>query len=78
MGTALPSISETLADRYRIDRALGQGGMGVVYLTQDVRHRRKVALKVLHPELSAVLGDALQPVPEIADALQYAHESPAG
>ena len=43
-------------DATRIERELGQGGMATVYLAEDVRHRRKVALKVLHPELSAVLG----------------------
>ena len=49
-------LTAALADRYRIDRELGQGGMATVYLAQDVRHERKVALKVLHPELAAVLG----------------------
>jgi len=45
-----------LADRYVIERELGAGGMATVYLAQDVRHDRKVALKVLRPELSAILG----------------------
>jgi eukaryotic-like serine/threonine-protein kinase len=45
-----------LADRYRIERPIGRGGMAAVYLAHDVRHDRPVALKVLHPELSAVLG----------------------
>src|SRR5437899_3366483 len=45
-----------LADRYRIERELGAGGMATVYLAHDVRHDRKVALKVLRPELSAILG----------------------
>ncbi len=49
-------LADALADRYRLERELGQGGMATVYLAEDVRHRRKVALKVLHPELSAVLG----------------------
>jgi serine/threonine-protein kinase len=49
-------LSAALADRYRIDRELGQGGMAVVYLAEDLRHGRRVAIKVLHPELSAVLG----------------------
>ena len=49
-------LSAALADRYRIERQLGQGGMATVYLAQDVRHDRKVALKVLRPELSAILG----------------------
>jgi serine/threonine-protein kinase len=45
-----------LSDRYRIERELGQGGMATVYLAHDLRHDRKVALKVLRPELSAILG----------------------
>ena len=45
-----------LADRYRIERELGQGGMATVYLAHDLRHDRKVAVKVLKPELGAVLG----------------------
>ncbi len=45
-----------LAERYRIDRELGQGGMATVYLAHDVKHRRPVAVKVLRPELSAALG----------------------
>src|SRR5205085_476658 len=45
-----------LADRYRIERELGQGGMATVYLAHDIKHDRKVALKVLKPELAAVLG----------------------
>jgi serine/threonine-protein kinase len=49
-------LATALADRYRIERELGQGGMATVYLAHDVRHDRKVALKVLRPELSAILG----------------------
>jgi eukaryotic-like serine/threonine-protein kinase len=49
-------LAAALADRYRIERELGQGGMAVVYLAEDLRHGRRVAIKVLHPELSAVLG----------------------
>jgi tRNA A-37 threonylcarbamoyl transferase component Bud32 len=49
-------LTSALADRYRIERELGQGGMATVYLAEDVRHRRKVAVKVLRPELSAALG----------------------
>jgi serine/threonine-protein kinase len=45
-----------LADRYRIERELGRGGMATVYLAQDLKHERPVALKVLHPELAATLG----------------------
>jgi len=52
----LDRLSAALADRYRIERELGQGGMATVYLAQDVRHARKVALKILRPELAAVIG----------------------
>jgi serine/threonine-protein kinase len=49
-------LAAALADRYRIEREAGQGGMATVYLAQDVRHDRRVALKVLRPELAAVIG----------------------
>src|SRR6266540_2141544 len=49
-------LSAALADRYRIERELGAGGMATVYLARDVKHDREVALKVLRPELAAVLG----------------------
>jgi serine/threonine-protein kinase len=49
-------LATALADRYRIERALGEGGMATVYLAEDLKHKRKVALKVLRPELAAVLG----------------------
>jgi serine/threonine-protein kinase len=45
-----------LSDRYRVERELGAGGMATVYLAEDLKHDRKVALKVLRPELAAVLG----------------------
>ncbi|MFL5520126.1 MAG: serine/threonine-protein kinase [Gemmatimonadales bacterium] len=49
-------LSTALTERYRLERELGQGGMATVYLAQDLKHDRKVAIKVLHPELSAVIG----------------------
>jgi Tol biopolymer transport system component/tRNA A-37 threonylcarbamoyl transferase component Bud32 len=55
MSAPEPLIS-ALADRYEIDREIGAGGMANVYLARDVRHHRRVALKVLKPELGAVLG----------------------
>ena len=54
--TASDRLAAALADRYRIERELGAGGMATVYLAHDVRHDRKVAIKVLKPELAAVLG----------------------
>jgi len=49
-------LAAALADRYTIERELGSGGMATVYLAHDVKHDREVALKVLRPELGAVLG----------------------
>jgi eukaryotic-like serine/threonine-protein kinase len=74
---ALERLSAALADRYRIERQLGQGGMATVYLAEDLRHKRKVALKVLKPELAAVLG-AERFVQEITTtaALQHPHILP--
>jgi eukaryotic-like serine/threonine-protein kinase len=51
-----PSLQAALADRYLIERELGHGGMATVYLARDLRHGRAVALKVLRPDLAAVLG----------------------
>ncbi len=49
-------LTEALSDRYAIERELGAGGMATVYLAQDLKHDRKVAVKVLRPELGAVIG----------------------
>ncbi|MBI3983597.1 MAG: protein kinase, partial [Gemmatimonadetes bacterium] len=56
MTDATDRLSAALAARYRVERELGAGGMATVYLAQDLKHDRKVALKVLKPELAAVLG----------------------
>jgi len=50
------ALVAALAGRYRVERELGQGGMATVYLADDVKHGRKVAIKVLRPELAAVIG----------------------
>ena len=52
----LARLGTALAGRYAIERELGRGGMATVYLADDLKHRRKVAIKVLRPELTAVLG----------------------
>jgi len=51
-----PSVVEALTGRYRVERELGSGGMANVFLAEDVKHHRHVALKVLKPELAAILG----------------------
>src|ERR1041385_6628170 len=56
MTPAENQIAAAVAGRYEVDREIGRGGMATVYLARDVRHNRKVALKVLNPELGAVLG----------------------
>ena len=56
MAALLDRLRTALADRYRIERELGQGGMATVYLAEDLKHHRQVALKVLRPELAAALG----------------------
>jgi len=65
-------LSAALADRYRFERELGQGGMATVYLAEDLRHQRRVAIKVLRPELAAVLG-AERFVQEITTTAQLQH-----
>lgn len=70
-------LSLALADRYRLERELGQGGMATVYLAHDLRHDRKVAVKVLREELSASLGKErfLREI-KVAAALQHPHILP--
>ena len=67
-------LQAALADRYRLDSLLGQGGMATVWLARDLRHDRDVALKVLRPELSAVLGaDRFLSEIRIAARLDHPH-----
>jgi tRNA A-37 threonylcarbamoyl transferase component Bud32/tetratricopeptide (TPR) repeat protein len=70
----LGRLAAALADRYRIVRELGAGGMATVYLAQDLKHDRKVAIKVLRPELGASLGPErfLQEI-RVAAKLQHPH-----
>ncbi len=76
--TAVPSdIHAALSGRYRIERELGAGGMATVYLAQDIKHDRKVAIKVLKPEIAAVLGaDRFVVEIKTTAALQHPHILP--
>ena len=56
MAGVLDRLRRALADRYRIERELGSGGMATVYLARDLKHERQVAVKVFRPELAAALG----------------------
>jgi len=56
MTDPMARLGAALADRYRLERELGQGGMATVYLAADLKHDRQVAIKVLKPDLAAVLG----------------------
>ena len=77
MTEPLPRLVAALADRYLIERELGQGGMATVYLAQDLKHDRKVALKVLKPELAAVIGaDRFVVEIKTTAALQHPHILP--
>jgi serine/threonine-protein kinase len=72
MPDPIARLTAALADRYRLEGELGQGGMATVYLAEDLRHRRRVAIKVLKPELAAVLG-ADRFVQEITTTAQLQH-----
>ncbi len=54
--TATDRLNAALEGRYRIESELGEGGMATVYLPDDLKHARKVVLKVLRPELAVVVG----------------------
>jgi serine/threonine-protein kinase len=77
----MPEVTEqlktALADRYVIEQELGAGGMATVYLAHDVKHNRKVALKVLRPELAAVIGaERFLKEIEVTANLQHPHILP--
>jgi eukaryotic-like serine/threonine-protein kinase len=70
-------LASALAERYVLEREIGQGGMATVYLAQDLKHHRKVALKVLRPELAVTLGaDRFFREIELAAQLQHPHILP--
>jgi serine/threonine protein kinase/Tfp pilus assembly protein PilF len=73
----LDRLGPALAGRYTLDRELGRGGMATVYLADDLKHRRKVAIKVLHPELGSLLGpDRFIREIQIAASLNHPHILP--
>jgi Tol biopolymer transport system component len=70
-------LQTALSDRYRLDHEIGAGGMATVYLASDLRHDRKVALKILRPELSAVIGaDRFLAEIKLTANLQHPHILP--
>jgi eukaryotic-like serine/threonine-protein kinase len=74
MGEPADALRDALSDRYRLTRELGRGGMATVYLAQDLRHDRPVALKVVHPELARTLGpDRFLREIKLAARLQHPH-----
>ena len=66
-------LQAALGDRYRVGRELGRGGMATVYLAQDLRHDRPVALKVFHPQLGAALGERFLREIRVAARLGHPH-----
>ncbi len=77
MADSLAALRRALADRYTVLGELGRGGMATVYLAEDLKHHRKVAIKVLRPELAATLGPErfLREI-EVAAQLQHPHILP--
>ena len=77
MTDLINQLRQSVADRYAIQREVGRGGMATVFLAQDLRHRRPVALKVLHPQLATALGPErfLREI-QIAARLQHPHIVP--
>ena len=56
MSDQMQRLKTALEDRYRVEREIGAGGMAIVYLAHDLKHDRRVAVKVLRPDLAAALG----------------------
>ncbi len=76
-GAELARVRAALAGQYRVERVLGEGGMATVYLAEDVKHGRMVAVKVMRPELAATLGaDRFLREIEIAAQLNHPHILP--
>ncbi len=77
MADLLERLKSAFADRYRVERELGRGGMATVYLAHDLKHDRQVAIKVLREDLAASLGSErfLREI-QIAAKLQHPHILP--
>jgi serine/threonine-protein kinase len=77
MSDAVPRLNAALEGRYSTERELGEGGMATVFLARDLRHNRRVALKVLKPELAAVVGaERFLAEIETTASLQHPHILP--
>ena len=77
MNDSLDRLASALSDRYTIEKELGAGGMATVYLAEDLKHHRKVAVKVLRPELAAILGaERFLKEIEVTASLQHPHILP--
>ena len=77
MAAAPAALADALQDRYVLERELGRGGMATVYLARELKHERRVALKLLHPELAATIGPSrfLQEI-RVTSRLQHPHILP--
>jgi len=77
VSNSLDAVQKAFAGRYEIERELGSGGMATVYLARDLKHDRKVAIKILRPELAAALGpDRFPREIRIVAQLQHPHVLP--
>ncbi len=77
MADAREQLEAALTDRYRIEREIGRGGMAVVFLADDLKHGRQVAIKVMHPELAEAIGqDRFLREIEVAARLSHPHILP--
>ena len=77
MSLAPREVVESLAGGYRLDRELGQGGMATVYLADDLKHSRQVAIKIVRPELAAAIGqERFRREIEVAARLTHPHILP--
>ena len=72
MPDLLKRLEEALGERYRVEREIGEGGMAVVFLAEDLKHRHQVAIKVMRPQIGASIGPE-RFLREIEIAAQLAH-----